>query len=64
MKLNENQKIILAIITFVLVLGGLAALNYAKFKQRSDLVAKIDRYQREEKAATDKLKQIGHLLFS
>jgi hypothetical protein len=61
MKLNENQKVILAIVTFVLILGGLGALNYAKFKQRSDLVAKIDRYQQDEKAATEKLKQIPDL---
>jgi hypothetical protein len=61
MKLNENQKIILAIVTFVLLLGGLGALNYSKFKQRSDLVGKIDRYQREEKAAIEKLKQIPDL---
>ena len=61
MKLNEKQKIILAIITFVLILGGLGALNYSKFKQRSDLVSRIDRFQKEEKAAIEKLKQIPDL---
>jgi hypothetical protein len=61
MKLNDKQKIVVAALIFLAVLGGLGALNYMKFQERSKLLAEIERYQKEEKAATEKIKQIPDL---
>ena len=61
MKLNDKQKIVVAALIFLAVLGGLGALNYMKFQERSRLLAEIERYQKEEKAATEKIKQIPDL---
>jgi Tfp pilus assembly protein PilO len=61
MKLNDKQKIIITALTFLVVLGGLGALNYSKFQERGKLLAEIERFQKEEKAATEKIKQIPDL---
>jgi len=61
MRLTDKQKVILTAAVFAIVVGGLGALNYLKFKERSDLLAQIDRYLEEEQAATAKIKQIPEL---
>ncbi len=61
MRLNDRQKMIVAAGVFVVVTGGLGTLNYFKFRERSDLLAQIDRYSAEEQAATAKIKQIPEL---
>jgi len=61
MRLTDKQKIVAAAGVFVLVTGGLGSLNYFKFKERSDLLAQIDKYGAEEQAATGKIKQIPDL---
>jgi Tfp pilus assembly protein PilO len=61
MKLNDNQKLALTIAAFVLLLAGLGALNYTKIKERSQLASEIERFKGQEKAATEKIKQIPEL---
>ena len=61
MKLSEKQKIIVTAVGFVVVLGGLGALNYAKIKERFALLGKIEKYKEEEQAATNKIRQIPDL---
>ncbi len=61
MKFTEKQKIILAILVFGLLIGGLVALNVLKFRHRSDLLAKIDGLKSEEERANEKIKRIPEL---
>ena len=61
MRLNDKQKIYVTVGVFVLALMGLGALNYVLWRQRSDLLAQIDRYTAEEQAATAKINQIPEL---
>ena len=52
---------ILTVVIFTVIVGGIGVLNYLKFSERSDLLAQIDRYLQEEQAATAKIKQIPAL---
>ena len=61
MRLNEKQKIVLAVLVFGLLVAGLAALNVMKFRHRSELLAKIDSLKEEEQKANDKIKRIPEL---
>ncbi len=61
MKLNERQKIILTAFVVVVLVGALGALNYTKFKERSDLLAKLENLRKEEKKANDLIAQIPEL---
>lgn len=61
MKLNEKQKIVLTVMVFVVLLGGLIALNYFKFKDRETLQARIDSLRQEETKANDMIRQIPDL---
>ncbi len=60
-RLNDKQKILAAAGVFVLVVGGLGALNYMKFSERRELEAQVAKYTAEEQAATAKIKQIPEL---
>ena len=42
MKLNEKQKIILAIVVTVVVVGALGTLNFFKFQERGKLFAVVE----------------------
>jgi len=61
MKFNEKQKIVLVLLVFLVVIGGLTALNYLKFRNRSELLAKIDALVAEETKANNKIKRIPEL---
>lgn len=61
MKLNEKQKIIFTILVITVFLGALGALNYFKYKDRSELLAKIDNLKQEEKKYNDKIAKIPEL---
>lgn len=61
MKMNEKQKIIVSVAVFLVVLGGLLALNYLKYKDRKELVAKMSSLEKEERSANAKIKQIPEL---
>ncbi len=61
MKFSEKQKIILTILAFGLVAGGLVGLNVMKFRYRSELLAKIDGLKEEEEKANAKIKRIPEL---
>jgi Tfp pilus assembly protein PilO len=61
MKFTEKQKIILVIAVFGLLIGGLVALNVLKFRQRSEILAKIEGLKEEEEKANDKIKRIPEL---
>jgi len=61
MRINDKQKMILTVVVFTVIVGGIGVLNYFKFSERSDLLAQIDRYHQEEQAATAKIKQIPEL---
>ncbi len=61
MKLNEKQKIIVSVAIFLVLLGGLLTLNYFKYKERKDLLAKMSSLEKEERAANAKIKQIPEL---
>lgn len=58
MKLNEKQKILCTVGIFLVVCGGIGALNYLKLNERSKLLAQIDQYVTEENLATEKMRQI------
>ncbi len=60
-RLNDKQKIFVAAGIFVLVTGGLGALNYLKYRERAQLQAQINKYTEEEQVATAKIKQIPEL---
>ena len=59
--MKEKQKILVAIVVFTVAIGGLAALNYFKYKERGKLLAKIDSLEKEEKKANDMIRQIPEL---
>ncbi|HZN59408.1 MAG TPA: hypothetical protein VFD71_15155 [Planctomycetota bacterium] len=61
MRFNEKQKIIITAGIFLILVGGLGALNYFKFKGRSELLAQLDKFSAEEQALTAKIKQIPDL---
>jgi Tfp pilus assembly protein PilO len=61
MKFNEKQKIVLVLLVFLVVIGGLMGLNYLKFRNRSELLAKIDALVAEETKANNKIKRIPEL---
>ena len=61
MKLNEKQKIVLTVFAIVVMVGVLGSLNYVKFQDRSDLLAKLDNLEKEEKKAKDLIAQIPEL---
>jgi hypothetical protein len=61
MKFNEKQKIVLVLLVFLGIIGGLVALNYFKFRNRSELLAKIDALVEEENKANSKIKRIPEL---
>jgi hypothetical protein len=61
MKLNEKQKIALVALVFGLAIAGLVALNVMKFRQRAELLAKIDGLKEEESKANEKIKRIPEL---
>jgi len=61
MKFNEKQKIVLALVVFLAVIGGLVALNVLKFNSRSELLAKIDALVGEETKSNNKIKRIPEL---
>lgn len=61
MKLNEKQKVVAVGVLFAGVIGGLGFLNYTKFKDRSQILSRIDRSVEEEQVATAKIKQIPEL---
>jgi len=61
MRLNEKQKILLTLIVFGLLVGGLVTVNVFKFRDRSELLAKIDALQEEENKANAKIKRIPEL---
>lgn len=61
MRITEKHKIIIVASVFVVIVGGLGAVNYFKFKERSDLLAQIDKYLHEEQVSTEKVKQIPEL---
>ncbi len=60
-RLNDKQKIFVAAGIFVLVTGGLGALNYLKYRERAQLQAQITKYTEDEQVATAKIKQIPEL---
>ena len=61
MRLTEKQKIALAVLAFALLVGGLVVVNVMKFRQRSELLAKIDSLKEEESKANKKIKEIPAL---
>jgi hypothetical protein len=62
MRLNEKQKLLAVVGVFVAVLIAVGVLNYLKFKDRSQLLAEIERYQEQENQAHEKIKRIPDLL--
>lgn len=62
MKLADKQKVISVAAVFLLCIGGVATLNYLKFKTRTGLQEKIAKLQAAERAAQEKIKQIPMLL--
>ena len=62
MKLNEKQKIVVTAGVFVLVLGGVGALNWMKLEERRNFRNDIARLQQEELAAREKRKRIPQLV--
>ena len=61
MRLTDKQKFIVVAAVITVFLCGLGALNFLKFRERSDLITQIDRLSAEEAAATAKIKQIPEL---
>jgi Tfp pilus assembly protein PilO len=61
MKLNENQKIIVAVLGVIVLAGALGALNYLKFKERGELQAKLESLRKEEQKANELIAQIPEL---
>ncbi len=61
MRINEKQKIIVAVLVFTLFTAILAALNYFRFAERGKLLASIDSLQKEEKKANQMIRQIPEL---
>lgn len=61
MRITEKHKIIIVASVFVVIVGGLGTVNYFKFKERSDLLAQIDKHLHEEQVSTEKVKQIPEL---
>ena len=61
MKLNETQKIIVTAFIVVAIVGPLGALNYTKYQDRSQLLARLDNLKKEEKKANDRIAQIPEL---
>lgn len=61
MKLNEKQKIIVATLVFVVLVGSLIASNVMKFNERKELMARHDNLVAEEKKANDRIAQIPEL---
>src|SRR6266540_2032605 len=61
MKFNEKQKIVLVLLVFLVLIGSLMSLNYLKFRNRSELLAKIDALVAEETKANNKIKRIPEL---
>ncbi|MBI4583628.1 MAG: hypothetical protein HY717_06370 [Planctomycetes bacterium] len=61
MKLNEKQKIILAIVVVTLLVGALAALNFFKYRERSQLLARLETLKGDERKANDMIRQIPEL---
>ncbi|MCZ6794110.1 MAG: hypothetical protein O7J95_10920 [Planctomycetota bacterium] len=62
MKLNEKQKVFAVAMFFLVLVGGVATMNFIKFKDRRQLMTQMARYHREEKAAQQKIKRIPKLL--
>ena len=61
MKLNEKQKIIVAILVFVALTGSMIALNVMKFKSRKELQANFDNLIGEENRANGRISHIPEL---
>jgi Tfp pilus assembly protein PilO len=61
MKLNEKQKIGLTAVVVIALAGGLGALNFFKYKQRSELLAKLENLKKDEQKANDLIAQIPDL---
>ena len=61
MKLNEKQKIIVATLVFVVLVGSLIASNVMKFNERKELMARHDNLVAEEKKAHDRIAQLPEL---
>ncbi len=61
MRLNEKQKVVAVGGVFALLVIGLLTLNFFKFRHRSELLAKIDALEEEQKKANDKIKRIPEL---
>ena len=61
MRITEKHKIIIVASVFVVIVGGLGAVNYFKFQERSDLLTQIDKFLKEEQVSTEKVKQIPEL---
>jgi len=61
MKLSEKQKIIVTAAVFLLIAAGLGGLNYLKLRDRFALLEQMEKYQAEEKQATDKMRKIPDL---
>lgn len=62
MKPKDKQKVAIAAVAFLVLLVGLAALNFTKFKQRRQLMSEIDRLGQQAFAAENKIKTIPELL--
>ena len=61
MRVNEKQKIIATIAGFAAVAIGLGAYNVVKYRERSELLARIDALKAEEDKANQKIKRIPEL---
>lgn len=61
MKLNENQKIIVTVLVILVVVGALGALNFFKYKERAELLARLGTLKEEEQRANDLIRQIPEL---
>ncbi len=61
MKLNENQKIIACVLVIAAVVGGLGTLNFFKFRERGDLLARLATLREEERRANELIRRIPEL---
>ena len=62
MRFNEKQKVTVVAAVFGVLLVGIGVLNYFKFRERGKWLAEIEKYNREEIGARDKIRQIPTLL--
>jgi len=59
--MKDKQKVIFLAVFLLVVVGAISTMSFLEFKDRSELLTQMDRYQGQETAAQDKIKRISEL---